>query len=148
MGEVYRLAKEFKRKYPMTVAWRLKNNARVIEEHLNPGENIVYVFVGQKNNTPIDLVSSCVVAITNKRILIGRDRVVFGYFLDSITPDLFNDLKVLSGFVWGKVYIDTVKEFITISHLDKAALEEVETQISSYMMKKKKSAVRTLQEQK
>lgn len=148
MGEVYRRAKEFKRKYPMTVAWRLKNNARVIEEHLNPGENIVYVFVGQKNNTPIDLVSSCVVAITNKRILIGRDRVVFGYFLDSITPDLFNDLKVLSGFVWGKVYIDTVKEFITISHLDKAALEEVETQISSYMMKKKKSAVRTLQEQK
>ena len=138
MGEVYKRALAFKRRYPMTVAWRLRQNASRVEEHLNKDEIVKYVFVGQKNDNPIDIVSTCVVAITNKRILIGRDRVVFGYFLDSITPDLFNDLKVLSGVIWGKVYIDTVKEFITISNLDKRALREIETEVSTYVLKEKK----------
>ena len=63
---------------------------------------------------------------------------MFGYFLDSITPDLFNDLKVKGGIFWGKVYIDTVKEFITLSNIGVEALPEIETQISSYMMDMKK----------
>ena len=132
MGEVYKRALAFKRRYPMTVAWRLKKNSARIEDHLNSDEIVKYVFAGQKNNNPFDILSTCVIAITNKRILIGRDRVVVGYFLDSITPDLFNDLKVLSGFIWGKVHIDTVKEFVTISNL------EIETQVSEYVMKEKK----------
>ena len=36
MKEVYRLAKEFKRKYPLTVAWRLRSHSKVIAKHLNP----------------------------------------------------------------------------------------------------------------
>lgn len=129
--------KKFKSKYGMTVAWRLRKNARVIEKHLNPDEEVLYVFAAQKNNNPFDIISTAVVALTNKRLLIGRKRVVFGYFLDSITPDLFNDLKVLSGIIWGKIHIDTVKEYITLSNIDKKALPEIETMISSYMMKEK-----------
>lgn len=138
MNDVLKKAKEFKKNYPMTIAWRLQQNAKVIEKHLNPDEEVQYVCVAQKNNNPLDILSTCVVALTNKRILIGRKRVVFGYFLDSITPDLFNDLKVMSGVLWGKIHIDTVKEFITLSNIDKQALPEIETSISSFMMEAKK----------
>jgi len=138
MNKVLDEVKKFKSKYPMTVAWRLAKNAKVIEKHLNPGEKVLYVFAAQKNNNPLDIVSTAVIALTDKRLLIGRKRVVFGYFLDAITPDMFNDLKVLSGIIWGKIHIDTVKEFITLSNIDKKALPEIETMISSYMMAEKK----------
>lgn len=138
MGTVYQKALEFKQKYPMTVGWRLKKNSEVVEKHLNPGEKVLYVFVAQKNDNPLDIISTAVVALTNERILIGRKRVVMGYFLDSITPDMFNDLKILSGIIWGKVYIDYVKEFVTLSNISKNALSEIETKISSFMMEQKK----------
>lgn len=138
MGKVLEEVKKFKSKYPMTVAWRLAKNAKVIERHLNPDEKVLYVFAAQKNNNPFDIVSTAVIALTDKRLLIGRKRVVFGYFLDAITADMFNDLKVLSGVIWGKIHIDTVKEFTTLSNIDKKALPEIETMISSYMMDEKK----------
>ncbi len=138
MGSVYEQVRAFKNKYPMTVGWRLKQNSEVIEKHLNPGEKVFYAFVAQKNDNPLDIISTAVVALTNERILIGRKRVVMGYFLDSITPDMFNDLKILSGIIWGKVYIDYVKEYVTLSNISKDALSEIETKISSFMMEQKK----------
>ena len=45
MSEVYRLARDFKRRYPNTVAFRLKQHAKVIEQHLNPNEEIKYLFL-------------------------------------------------------------------------------------------------------
>lgn len=121
----------------MTIGWRLKKNSAIIDRHLNPGEEIRYAFVAQKNDRFYTIINTAIVALTNKRLLIGRDRVVVGYFLDSVTPDLFNDLKVRSGFIWGKVEIDTVKEFITLTNIDKHALSEVETAISSFMVEMK-----------
>ena len=137
MGIVYEKALEFKKRHPMTVAWRLEKNASVIEKHLNPDEEVLYVCCAQKNETSYNILGTAVIALTNKRILIGRKRVVFGYFLDSITPDLFNDLKVLSGLVWGKIHIDTVKEFVTLSNISKSALDEIETNITTFMMEEK-----------
>ena len=138
MGEVYRRALKFKKLHPSTIGWRLKKNSEIVERHLNPDEHVIYVFVAQKNDNPLDILGTAVIALTDKRILIGRKRVVFGYFLDSITPDLFNDLKVKGVIFCGKVYIDTVKEFITLSNIGVEALPEIETQISSYMMDMKK----------
>lgn len=137
-GIVYKKALEFKKKYPMTVAWRLCQNSSVIEKHLNPTERVLYVFCAQKNDNPFNMISTAVVALTTQRILIGRKRVVFGYFLDSITPDLFNDLKVFSNIIWGKIHIDTLNEFVTLSNISKAALSEIETKVSSFMMEEKK----------
>lgn len=134
MGKVYKYALRFKNKYPMTVAWRLKQNASVIEKHLNPDEEVLYAFVAQKNDNPFDIVGTGVVALTNKRILIGRKRVVFGYFLDSITPDMFNDLKIKGGLLWGKVYIDTLNELVVLSNIANSALPEIETRLSTYMI--------------
>lgn len=134
---VYEQVLEFKKKYGMSVVWRLKKNAKIIEKHLNPDEHVLYVCAAQKNNNPFDIFSTAVIALTDKRLLVGRKRVVFGYFLDSITPEMFNDLKVLSGVIWGKIHIDTVNELVTLSNIDKRALDEIETMITSYMMNEK-----------
>lgn len=135
---VYQMAKRFKNKYPDTVAWRIKQNASVVQKHLNPGEEVRYVFVGQKNDNPLDIITTAVVAITNKRILIGSKRVLFGYFLTSITPDMFNDLKVVTRIFWGTVVIDTIKELVHISNISKKALPEIETNVTEYIMEEKK----------
>ena len=138
-NSIYKRVLKFKEKYPMTIAWRLRKNSEVVERHLNPDEEVIYAFAAQKNDNPFQFFESGVVALTNKRILIGRKRVLFGYFLNSITPDLFNDLSITSGMIWGKVYIDTVKELVALSNIDKHALSELETVISEYMVKMKKS---------
>lgn len=138
MGAVYKRVLKFKEKYPGTVAWRLKQNSSVVEKHLNPGEEVRYVFAAQKNDNVFNFFETAVIALTSKRILIGRKRVLFGYFLNSITPDMFNDLKVSGGLIWGKVYIDTVKEYVTLSNISNEALKEIETEVSTYMMEEKK----------
>ncbi len=135
---VYDEAKNFKRKYPMTVAWRIKKHSRIVQKFLNPGEQVLYVFVAQKNNNPLDIISTNVIALTNKRILLGHKRLLFGFFYTTITPDMFNDLKVDQGLVWGKIIIDTVKEVVTLSNISKKALDNIETNITEYMMKEKK----------
>ena len=137
-GSVYRKVLEFKQRHPGTIAWRLRANSAVVEMHLNPDEEVLYAFAAQKNDNPLNIVNTYVAALTTKRILLGRKRILFGYFLDSITPDMFNDLKVLGGIIWGKVYIDTIKEFVTLSNISKPALREIETEISDYMMEEKK----------
>ena len=137
-NSVYKRVLEFKIKYPMTIGWRIKANSSVVERHLNSDEKVIYAFIAQKNDNPFNIFGSAVIALTNKRILIGRKRVVFGYFLNSITPDMYNDLKITSGIIWGKVYIDTIKEFVTLSNISNDALTEIETQITSYMMEEKK----------
>ena len=137
--KTYDLAISFCRKFPMGVYWwRVRKHAAIVEQHLNPGEKVTYAFVGQKNNNFFDFFSTSVIAITNKRILIGRKRVFFGYFLTVITPDLFNDLSVYSGIIWGKVEIDTVKEQVYLTNLDKKSLTEIETKVTEFMMKEKK----------
>lgn len=138
MGSVYEEAKSFKRRYPSTVAWRIKKHCKIVEQHLNPGEEVKYVFVGQRNNNFYDIISTAVFVITNKRLLIANDRLLFGYFLYSITPDMFNDLTVVSGIIWGKVIIDTIKEEVFISKLSKRSLDEIETQVTEHLMEEKK----------
>ena len=135
---VYSFVKDFKTKYPFTVAWRLKQNSKVVEQHVNSNEEIIYAFAAQKNADFANIYTTCVVALTNKRILIGQKRVLFGYHYYSITPDMFNDLSIYMGLLWGKVCIDTVKEEIYLSNIQKEALIEIETEISELMMEEKK----------
>ena len=143
MATVYDHVKLFKKKHKGGITWwRLKKHSEVVQNHLNPKETVIYAFPGQKNDNPFDFFSTCVVAITSKRILIGQKRVLWGYFLSSITPDLYNDLKVYSGLFCGNIKIDTVKEVVTISNLAKSSLDEIETQISEFMMNKKEKLMK------
>lgn len=134
----YDLAKRFKRKYPGTIAWRVFQNSSIVDMHINPNEVVSYAFAGQKNDSPLDIFQTAVVALTDKRVLIGQKRLIFGYSLSSITPDMYNDMQIYQGIIWGKVVIDTIKETVVISNLSKNALIEIETVISDFMMKEKK----------
>lgn len=134
---IYEQAKEFKRKYPLTIAWRLKAHAKVIEKHLNPGEEVLFVFAAQKNNNPLDIITSYIIVLTNKRIMLGQKRLLFGYFFTAITPDMFNDLNVRMGIIWGKICIDTIKETVYLSNIQREALPIIETAVTEYMMKEK-----------
>lgn len=138
MKSCYELVKEFKRKYPMTIAFRLKKHCEVIEKHLNPGEEIIYAFAAQKNASVLEIFYTNVIVLTNKRILVATKRVLWGYFLVTITPDMFNDLTVRKGLIFGNVVIDTIKEKVVLSNIDSNALPEIETIITEYMMTEKK----------
>ncbi len=134
---VYDLAKSFKKKYKGSVAWRIKKHCKVVEKHLNPDEEVLYVFPAQRNEAWYDIYTTAVLVMTNKRLIIGRKRLLFGYFLDVITPDMFNDMNVYAGLLWGRVNIDTIKEVVVLTNISKRALPEIETNITTYMMKAK-----------
>ena len=87
--DVYGLATEFLKKYPFTISWRIKQHSKILEKHLNPDEEIYYLFVAQKNPNPFDFFCTCLVALTNKRILIGQKRVFFGYNFFSAPSSLY-----------------------------------------------------------
>ena len=137
-NEVYKFVLDFKKQYPWTISWRLKKHCEIVEKHLNPGEIVKYAFAAQKNDNPLDIVTTYVVVLTNKRILLGTKRLLFGYFFTAITPDMFNDLSVKMGLIWGKIIIDTVKETVYLSNIQKEALDDIETAITEYMMQEKK----------
>lgn len=134
---VYQNIKQFRSKYPMTIGWRLKRHASIIEKHLNADEEVKFAFAAQKNNNPLDIFTTYAVVLTNHRILLASKRLMFGYFVTSITPDMFNDLKVHSGILWGKIIIDTVKEVVYLTNIDKNALPYIESEITQYMMQEK-----------
>lgn len=128
----YSELKNFKNKYPMCVTWfRLKKHAAIIDKHLNPNEQILYIFAGQLDNNHFSFFNTGVVAITNERIMIAQNRLIVGYKFSSVTFDLYNDLFVDAGLIWGIVCIDTIKEKIYISNLDKRCLPEIETSVST-----------------
>lgn len=135
--KIYDLACQFKKRYPFTISWRLKEHAKVCALHMNPDEQVKYVFAAQKNDNPLDIFTTYLVVLTNQRILLAEKRYFFGYFFTAITPDMFNDLTVKMGIIWGKITIDTVKEIVHLSNIQREALPEIETNITSYMMKEK-----------
>ena len=135
--KIYKLVIDFKKKYPMTISWRLKEHCKICALHLNPEEEVIYAFAAQKNDNPLDIFTTYVVVLTNKRIIISSKRVIFGYFFTTITPDMFNDLNVKMGIIWGKVTIDTIKEIVHLSNIQREALPEIETYITDYMMNEK-----------
>lgn len=140
-------AKKFMKKYPFTIAWRVKQHCKVIDRHLNPGEKIQYIFVGQKNDRAADMFNTNVVALTDRRIMVATKRVLIGYFFKSITPDMYNDLTIQKGLLFGSVTIDTIKEVITITNIDPKALSEIETNITEIMLEQKKNFVKDKKEE-
>ncbi len=137
MSKVEELVEKYRKKFPGTVCFRWRKHSQVVQNYVNPSEEVLYAFCGQKNDRWYDFFTSCVVVLTNKRILIGQKRVVFGSFYTQVTPDMYNDLKIYEGLFWGKINIDTIKEHIIISNLSKASLDEIETHVSELMMREK-----------
>jgi len=138
MKSSYEFIKKFKKKYPKTLAWRLKAHASVVDSHIDDDEEILYAFAGQNNESVLEIFNTYVVVFTNKRIILAKKRMLFGYFFKSITPDMYNDLSVNKGLIWGRVIIDTVKEVIKMTNIDFLALPEIDNEINTIMLKQKK----------
>jgi hypothetical protein len=131
---IYKEVSDYLNRYPTTFAWRIRQHVKVIAKHLNKDEEIYYVFPAQRNPDSINVFTTCLVALTNKRILIAQKRVLWGYNITSITPDMFNDFELSKGIIFGKLDIDTVKEVIRLSNLNQKALVEIETNLSEYIL--------------
>ena len=146
-NEIYEKAKEFKRKYPKTVAFRIKAHAKVAANFVGSDEEVKYVFVAQKNFKSFDFINTNIIVLTDKRIIVATKRIVFGYFFRMITPDMFNDLTIKNGIIWGKVIIDTIKEKVILSNVDSNALAEIDDNITMYMLEQKKKIKKESEEQ-
>ena len=134
---VYESCKAFMKKYPKTIAWRIRKHSSVVQEHLNDDEVVLYSFAGQKDAGMLQPFFTTVIVFTNKRMLLGRKRYLGRYYYTSITPDMLNDFELSAGILYGAVEIDTVKEHFTIGCLDKKALPMVEDALSKYMVNEK-----------
>lgn len=146
--EIYKRAKDFKRKYPLTIAFRLKEHAKVVSKFVGDDEEVKYVFVAQKNYKSYEIVNTNIIVLTDKRLVVATKRIVFGYFLKVITPDLFNDLTIKNGIIWGKVIIDTVKEKVILSNIDPNALAEIDDNITMTMIEEKKEYKKEVKKEK
>lgn len=146
--EIYKRAKDFKRKYPLTIAFRLKEHAKVVSKFVGDDEEVKYVFVAQKNYKSYEIVNTNIIVLTDKRLIVATKRLVFGYFLKVITPDMFNDLTIKNGIIWGKVIIDTVKEKVILSNIDPNALAEIDDNITMTMIEEKKEYKKEVKKEK
>lgn len=135
----YEKLEKFVNKYPGTVTWfRLKKHCEIIDKHLNPNETIKFIMAGQLDGNHLSFLNTGVVAVTTERIMIAQNRLTVGYVFKSITPDMYNDLTVDAGLLWGMVTIDTIKEKVYISNISKKALPEIETAVTMCMQEAKK----------
>ena len=125
------------KKYPKTIAWRIKKHSEVVQEHINDDEVVLYSFAGQKNSNFLQPFFTTVVVFTNKRMLLGKKRYLGRYYYTSITPDMLNDFELRTNILYGAVEIDTVKEHFTIGCLDKKSLPSIEDALSKYMVNEK-----------
>lgn len=137
LNEIYGMVVRFVKRYPFTIVWRLRQHCKILARHINTGEEIHYIFPAQKNSNPFNIYATCVIAFTSKRILIAQKRVIWGYNLVSVTPDMFNDFEVYKGLIFGRLDIDTIKENIKLSDIDPKALVDIETNLSEYLTKVK-----------
>lgn len=135
--DVYENCKKFLKKYPGTIAWRVKKHSSVIQNHLNDDEVVLYTFLGQKNTMLIQPFFTTVIVFTNKRMLLGRKKYLGRYEYTSITPDMLNDFEIKTGFIFGSVEIDTVKEHFVIGGLNKKSLPAIEDALSKYLVNEK-----------
>lgn len=138
MASTYDIVKDFKRRYPQTVCWRVKKHCALIDQNLNNQERVLYAFAAQNDLTHGSIFNTAVLALTNERIIIAQDRILVGYKVSTITPDQYNDMQINAGIIWGTVTIDTLKETIFFSNISKKALPEIQIQISSFMIEAKK----------
>ena len=134
---VYEKCKVFLKKYPYTIHWRLKKHAKVVQQHINDDEVVLFSFVGQMGASIIQPFYTTIVVFTNKRMLLGRSMFFGRSYYSSITPDMLNDFEIMTNLLYGTVVMDTIKEHVIIGCLDKRSLIAVEDALSKYMVNEK-----------
>ena len=78
---IYNKIKDFKKRFPTTIAWRLKAHSKVAAEHINDDEEVLYAFAAQKLPSVFNVTSTYVIVITDKRILLAQKTFIVWLFL-------------------------------------------------------------------
>lgn len=52
---IYQQVKQILDKYKGTIAFRVKKHCEVVDQYINDGEEVLYAFIGQKNNKWYDI---------------------------------------------------------------------------------------------
>lgn len=138
MASTYEKVNEFNKKYPGSIYWRIKKHSDLVDKNLYPDEVVDFAFAAQNNTSHGTIFDTAILAITNQRIIIAQDHIIVGYSINTITPDLYNDMQLNAGIIWGMITVDTVKETINFSNISKQALPEIQKRITSFMIEAKK----------
>lgn len=138
MSKTLEMVVEFQRKYPLTISWwRKRKHSAIIDRTLTPGEKIIYAFAAQENEDG-HWIDTAVLALTTKRIIVAKNRILPGFRVISVEAKFFNDVKISSGLIWGVVRIDTMKERISFGKIQRKALIEIKNTITKCMTEYKK----------
>ena len=65
MGKVYDKILEFEKRHSGGIVWRLKKHAKVVENYINPDEEVKYAFCAQKNEKITEIFSTFAIAINH-----------------------------------------------------------------------------------
>lgn len=71
-NEIYSKVREFKRKYPMTIAWRLKAHSKLASRYIGEDEKVLYAFACQNNHFSYEIFMTYVVVLTSERIILAQ----------------------------------------------------------------------------
>jgi len=100
----------------------------VIEKNLQPDETVELVFIGLHNYRSVTKHdNNFAYAITNKRILMGQQKVIGANF-QAVSLNNINDISFTSGMAFGVITIDTMKERFNVA-INKESAAKVNTAI-------------------
>ena len=137
MKKVYEKVKEFKEKYPGTIAFRLREHSDVAEDNLIDGEEVQYAFCGTDAAK-----KSRVVALTDRRVIVARKELIYGSYCWSINRDQICSVSVSNGLLWSRVSIKTLTEtFAYIDLIEPTALNEIQNNLTGKVITKKNNVV-------
>ena len=60
---IYKEVDGYLRRYPTTLAWRIRQHSKVIAKHLNNDEEVYYVFPAQRNPDSYNIFTTCLVSM-------------------------------------------------------------------------------------
>lgn len=111
----------------------------LIANSLDTGEEVLMCFIGLHNYvsaTKHD--SNYAYAVTNKRIIMAQKKLI-GESIQTVSLDNINDITFTSGFVFGVVTIDTIKEKFNVA-VDKAQAKNISDKLHTLLLDLKKQS--------
>ena len=125
----------------MTQAWGIKH-FQLIVDNLKNDEQVLMAFIGLHNYiSPAQHDSNFAYVLTDKRFIMAQKKMV-GEVFQTVSLDNINDIKFESGFAFGILTIDTIKEKFNIA-LDKHSAKNISNRLHEELEKLKRISTNT-----
>lgn len=113
------------------------NHFALIEESLQPSENVLMTFIGLHNFRGITSHNNnFAYAITNKRVIYAQKGFLFGGTIKSVNLNNLNDITISVGAVFGVITFDYFKETFNIA-VDKHTASNIYSKIQDILYQAK-----------